>query len=150
MKKKGRQVRQAATKAASKQREILLGDGGSEDEEREEEEEEDDSDVYTGGTNSIMSESNYFKNIDIRTLANREIPDILYFPHLLIEDSGSDEDFMVEDDDDDSDYGRPKRKISKVSRRSKDKKSPKPKLRASGKATHKSYYQIMSAKKGLL
>lgn len=46
---------------------------------------------------------------------------------------------MVEDDDDDSDYGRPKRKISKVSRRSKDlKKSPKPKIRASGTQNLKS------------
>lgn len=51
MKKKGRQVRQAASKAASKQREILLGDGGSEEEEGEEEGDEDDSDVYTGGAN---------------------------------------------------------------------------------------------------
>ncbi len=42
-------MRQAATKAASKQREIILGDKGSEDEEGEEKEEEDDSDVYTGG-----------------------------------------------------------------------------------------------------
>lgn len=49
VRKKGRQVRQAATKAASKQREILLGDRGSEDEEGEEGEEEEDSDVYTGG-----------------------------------------------------------------------------------------------------
>lgn len=39
---------------------------------------------------------------------------------------------MVEDDDDDSDYGRPRRKNSKVSRRSKDKKSPKPRIRTSG------------------
>lgn len=36
--RKPRQVRQAASKAVSKQREILLGDGGSEDEEKEEEE----------------------------------------------------------------------------------------------------------------
>lgn len=36
--KKVRQVRQAATKAVSKQREMLLGDGGSEDEEKDEEE----------------------------------------------------------------------------------------------------------------
>lgn len=49
-----------------------------------------------------------------------------------IEDSGSDEEFMVEDDDDDSDYGRPKRRNSKVSRRSKDKKSPKSRIRTSG------------------
>lgn len=34
-----RTVRQAASKAVSKQREILLGDGGSEDEEHEEQEE---------------------------------------------------------------------------------------------------------------
>lgn len=71
-------------------------------------------------------------------LANSEILDLIYQISLLLtEDSGSDEDFMAEDDDDDSDYGRPKRRISKVSRRSKDKKSPKPKIRASGKATHK-------------
>lgn len=36
--RKVRQVRQAASKAVSKQREMLLGGGGSEDEEREEEE----------------------------------------------------------------------------------------------------------------
>lgn len=34
-----RTVRQAASKAVSKQREILLGDGGSEDEEHEDQEE---------------------------------------------------------------------------------------------------------------
>lgn len=34
-----RTVRQAASKAVSKQREILLGDGGSEDEEHEDHEE---------------------------------------------------------------------------------------------------------------
>jgi len=34
-----RTVRQAASKAVSKQREILLGDGGSEDEEQEDPEE---------------------------------------------------------------------------------------------------------------
>lgn len=39
---------------------------------------------------------------------------------------------MVEDDDDDSDYGRPKRRISKVSRSKDSKKSPKPKIRATG------------------
>lgn len=36
--RKPRQVRQAASKAASKQREILLGDRGSEDEDKDEEE----------------------------------------------------------------------------------------------------------------
>lgn len=36
--RKPRQVRQAASKAVSKQREILLGDGGSEDEEKDDEE----------------------------------------------------------------------------------------------------------------
>lgn len=36
--KKVRQVRQAASKAVSKQREMLLGDGGSEDEDREDDE----------------------------------------------------------------------------------------------------------------
>lgn len=43
-------MRQAASKAVSKQREILLGDGGSEEEEGEDDGEEEDSDVYTGGT----------------------------------------------------------------------------------------------------
>lgn len=38
MSRKPRQVRQAASKAASKQREILLGDRGSEDEDKDEEE----------------------------------------------------------------------------------------------------------------
>lgn len=47
--KKGRQVRQAATKAVSKQREMILGDGGSEEEGEEEDDEEDDGDAYTGG-----------------------------------------------------------------------------------------------------
>lgn len=54
-------MRQAATKAASKQREILLGDGGSEDEEGHDEDEEDDSDVYTGGMKKIMLELKCFK-----------------------------------------------------------------------------------------
>lgn len=36
--RKPRQVRQAASKAASKQREILLGDRGSEDEDKDEDE----------------------------------------------------------------------------------------------------------------
>lgn len=36
--KKVRQVRQAASKAVSKQREMLLGDGGSEDEDHDDDE----------------------------------------------------------------------------------------------------------------
>lgn len=61
-----------------------------------------------------------------------------------VEDSGSDEDFMVEDDDDDSDYGRPKRKNSKVSRRSKDKKSPKSRIRTSGISYSDKGYVILN------
>lgn len=54
----------------------------------------------------------------------------------LAEESGSDEDFMV-DDDDDSDYGQSKKKVKKVSQRGrkvekKEKKSPKPRLKATG------------------
>uniref|UniRef100_A0A8C3AB16 Nuclear casein kinase and cyclin-dependent kinase substrate 1a n=1 Tax=Cyclopterus lumpus TaxID=8103 RepID=A0A8C3AB16_CYCLU len=90
-----RTVRQAASKAVSKQREILLGDAGSEDEEHEDKEE----------------------------------------PYLDPDESGSDEDFMVEDDDD-SDYGRSKKRGKKVIRRGrpdkKEKKSPKPRLKATG------------------
>ncbi|KAG7229681.1 hypothetical protein INR49_012726 [Caranx melampygus] len=88
-----RTVRQAASKAVSKQREILLGDGGSEDEEHEDQEES----------------------------------------YLDPDESGSDEDFMVEDDDD-SDYGHSKKRSKKVIRRGrtdkKEKKSPKPRLKA--------------------
>lgn len=51
------------------------------------------------------------------------------------DESGSDEDFMVEDDDD-SDYGHSKKKGKKVIRRGrpekKEKKSPKPRLKATG------------------
>lgn len=51
------------------------------------------------------------------------------------DESGSDEDFMVEDDDD-SDYGRSKKRGKKVIRRGrpdkKEKKSPKPRLKATG------------------
>lgn len=62
----------------------------------------------------------------------------LTHPSLLpTEESGSDEDFMV-DDDDDSDYGRSRKKSKKVIRRSrperKEKKSPKPRLKATGEA----------------
>ncbi len=55
----------------------------------------------------------------------------------VAEESGSDEDFMV-DDDDDSDYGHSKKKGKKIvpkgGRRveKKDKKSPKPRLKATG------------------
>lgn len=57
------------------------------------------------------------------------------FP-LAADESGSDEDFMVEDDDD-SDYGHSKKRSSKkVIRRGrpekKEKKSPKPRLKATG------------------
>lgn len=51
------------------------------------------------------------------------------------DESGSDEDFMVEDDDD-SDYGHSKKRGKKVIRRGrpdkKEKKSPKPRLKATG------------------
>lgn len=58
------------------------------------------------------------------------------FPPLRAADeSGSDEDFMVEDDDD-SDYGHSKKRSKKVIRRGrldkKEKKSPKPRLKATG------------------
>lgn len=53
------------------------------------------------------------------------------------DESGSDEDFMVEDDDD-SDYGHSKKKGKKVIRRGrpdkKEKKSPKPRLKATGES----------------
>jgi len=53
----------------------------------------------------------------------------------LADESGSDEDFTVEDDDD-SDYGRSKKRGKKVIRRGrpdkKEKKSPKPRLKATG------------------
>lgn len=59
-----------------------------------------------------------------------------WFPSLRAADeSGSDEDFMVEDDDD-SDYGHSKKRSKKVIRRGrldkKEKKSPKPRLKATG------------------
>lgn len=51
------------------------------------------------------------------------------------DESGSDEDFMVEDDDD-SDYGQSKKRGKKVIRRGrpdkKERKSPKPRLKATG------------------
>lgn len=56
------------------------------------------------------------------------------------DESGSDEDFMVEDDDD-SDYGHSKKRGKKVIRRrrtDKEKKSPKPRLKATGEATNHS------------
>lgn len=61
---------------------------------------------------------------------------LLYFLFLCAADeSGSDEDFMVEDDDD-SDYGHSKKRSKKVIRRGrtdkKEKKSPKPRLKATG------------------
>lgn len=62
----------------------------------------------------------------------------LHFKELLwfaADESGSDEDFMVEDDDD-SDYGHSKKRGKKVIRRGrpdkKEKKSPKPRLKATG------------------
>lgn len=54
------------------------------------------------------------------------------------DESGSDEDFMVEDDDD-SDYGHSKKRGKKVIRRrrtDKEKKSPKPRLKATGEAAN--------------
>lgn len=57
------------------------------------------------------------------------------FLSLCTEDSGSDEDFLVEDDDD-SDYGSSKKKNKKVAKKSKperkEKKVPKPRLKATG------------------
>lgn len=57
------------------------------------------------------------------------------FLSLCTEDSGSDEDFLVEDDDD-SDYGSSKKKNKKVAKKSKperkEKKMPKPRLKATG------------------
>lgn len=54
---------------------------------------------------------------------------------LSADESGSDEDFMVEDDDD-SDYGQSKKRGKKVIRRGrpdkKERKSPKPRLKATG------------------
>ncbi|MBN3312437.1 CHIA chitinase, partial [Atractosteus spatula] len=54
---------------------------------------------------------------------------------FLDKESGSDEDFMV-DDDDDSDYGHSRKKSKKVVKRTKpdrkEKKSPKPRLKATG------------------
>ncbi len=62
----------------------------------------------------------------------------LNIPFLCAADeSGSDEDFMVEDDDD-SDYGHSKKRGKKVIRRGRpdkrEKKSPKPRLKATGKS----------------
>lgn len=57
------------------------------------------------------------------------------------DESGSDEDFMVEDDDD-SDYGHSKKRGKKVIRRGrpdkKEKKSPKPRLKATGERSRPS------------
>lgn len=49
------------------------------------------------------------------------------------EDSGSDEDFCVDDDDDDSDYGKPKRKAAKGGRRGKPEKTPRGRRKSTGK-----------------
>lgn len=66
--------------------------------------------------------------------------------HLCAADeSGSDEDFMVEDDDD-SDYGHSKKRSKKVIRRGrpdkKEKKSPKPRLKATGQSSRASGIQL--------
>lgn len=66
--------------------------------------------------------------------------------HLCAADeSGSDEDFMVEDDDD-SDYGHSKKRSKKVIRRGrpdkKEKKSPKPRLKATGQSSRASAMQL--------
>lgn len=57
------------------------------------------------------------------------------FLSLCTEDSASDEDFLAEDDDD-SDYGSSKKKNKKVAKKSKperkEKKMPKPRLKATG------------------
>lgn len=59
----------------------------------------------------------------------------MYLFLASLEDSGSDEDFMVEDDDD-SDYGRSKKKkkmVKKSKPEKREKKVPKPRLKATGK-----------------
>lgn len=116
-----RTVRQAASKAVSKQREILLGDGGSEDEEQEDQEES-----YMDRTCLLFPPR--------RHRYDREThPEGLSL--ISADESGSDEDFMVEDDDD-SDYGQSKKRGKKVIRRGrpdkKERKSPKPRLKATG------------------
>lgn len=63
------------------------------------------------------------------------------------DESGSDEDFTVEDDDD-SDYGRSKKRGKKVIRRGrpdkKEKKSPKPRLKATGERSPGDRIHVMS------
>lgn len=61
---------------------------------------------------------------------------------MLSADSGSDEDFLMEDDDD-SDYGSSKKKNKKVSKKSKperkEKKMPKPRLKATGESVQRKF-----------
>lgn len=118
-------MRQAASKAVSKQREILLGDGGSEDEEQEDQEES-----YMDRT-SVCLRPLRLQHPETGRNSHQQW---VYFC-VSADESGSDEDFMVEDDDD-SDYGQSKKRGKKVIRRGrpdkKERKSPKPRLKATG------------------
>lgn len=66
---------------------------------------------------------------------------------MLPADSGSDEDFLMEDDDD-SDYGSSKKKNKKVSKKSKperkEKKMPKPRLKATGESLQLKFLNLKS------
>lgn len=65
---------------------------------------------------------------------------------MLPADSGSDEDFLMEDDDD-SDYGSSKKKNKKVSKKSKperkEKKMPKPRLKATGECMQRKLFPLL-------
>lgn len=65
---------------------------------------------------------------------------------VLSADSGSDEDFLMEDDDD-SDYGSSKKKNKKVSKKSKperkEKKMPKPRLKATGESMQRKFCSLL-------
>lgn len=118
-------MRQAASKAVSKQREILLGDGGSEDEEQEDQEES-----YMDRT-SVCLPPLRLQHVETGSSSHQD----WFYVSIPADESGSDEDFMVEDDDD-SDYGQSKKRGKKVIRRGrpdkKERKSPKPRLKATG------------------
>lgn len=58
-----RTVRQAASKAVSKQREILLGDGGSEDEEHEDQEEPYLDRTYNSSLQHTPQSNSYSTNV---------------------------------------------------------------------------------------
>lgn len=70
---------------------------------------------------------------------------------MLPADSGSDEDFLMEDDDD-SDYGSSKKKNKKVSKKSKperkEKKMPKPRLKATGESVQWKFLSLRYSKFG--